>query len=145
MSQTRDEVLGALKLVSDGRLYRILRLPPQAITLAAGVVAEIGLPFCALIADQDEVSLMLPAEALPAFGARLRLAESSERDYRLITLDVTLEADLVGFIARIAEALASAGIPILTYAAFSRDHVFVRAADFEAAMRTLDALAKESQ
>lgn len=140
MTKAVDEVLRRLELYGDGRIYRLLRLPPNAIAQAVGALAEIGSPFCALIADKDELSLMIADERLPALDARLRAAEMSDREYRLITLDVTLEPDLVGFIARVAAALASAGIPVLTYAAYSRDHVFVPAEDFEPAISALHAL-----
>ena len=144
MSQTVGEALRGASLYSDGQLYRILKLPPAAITLAAGLVAEIGLPFCALIVDKDEVSLMIPDQARKAFGLRLRGAEASEREYRLITLDAELEPALVGLMARMASALARAGIPILTFAACSRDHVFVAKDDFDEAMRALRTLQEES-
>ena len=143
MSQTVDDALRSTSLYSDGQLYRILKLPPNAITLAAGVVAEIGQPFCAMIVDKDEASLMIPDDALEAYGARLRGASASGRAYRLITLDAALDPDLVGFLARIAQALAAAGIPILTFAAYSRDHVFVSNEDFDEAMRRLQLLQEE--
>ena len=140
MSQSVDDILRGASLYSDGQLYRLLKLPPNAITLAAGVVAEIGQPFCALIVDKDEVSLMIPAEAQMAYAARLREAIASEVEYRLITLEAALEPDLVGLLALIAKELAAAGIPILSVAAFSRDHFFVRQADFDEAMLTLRSL-----
>lgn len=143
MSQTVADALRRASLNSDGRIYRMLKLPPNAITLAAGVVAEIGLPYCALIVDKDEVTLMIPHEAQKAYSARLRAAITSEREYRLITLDVELEPDLVGLMAQIAESLAFAGIPILTYAAYSRDHLFVASGDFDTAMGTLQRLQEE--
>ena len=143
MSQSVDDVLRCASLYNDGRIYRILKLPPNAITLAAGVVAEIGLPYCALIVDKDEVSLMIPDEAQKAYSARLHDAIASEREYRLITLDAVLDPELVGLIARIAKTLADAGVPILTFAAYSRDHLFVSSDDFDLAMRTLQNLQEE--
>ena len=143
MSQSAADALRRANLYSDGRIYRMLQLPPLAITLAAGVVAEIGQPYCALIVDKDEVTLMIPAEAHKAYGARLRAAITSDREYRLITLDAALEPDLVGFMALIAESLAAAGIPILTVSAFSRDHLFVTSDNFDTAMRTLQRLQEE--
>lgn len=140
MSQTVADALGRANLYSDGRIYRMLKLPPKAITLAAGVLAEIGLPFCALIVDKDEVTLMIADEAQKAYGARLHAAITSERENRLITLDAALAPELVGLMALIAESLASADIPILTFAAFSRDHLFVARDDFDRAMRTLKRL-----
>ncbi len=144
MSQTVDGVLRRASLYSDGRHYRILKLPPIAAALAVGVVAEIAMPFCALIVDKDEVTLMIPDEARSTFSSRLRGAIVGERAYRLITLDAALDPDLVGLMARIAAALAAAGIPILTFAAYSRDHVFVSSDDFEAALRALQQLQDES-
>jgi len=143
MSQSVDKVLHSASLYSDGQIYRLLKLPPNAITLAAGVVAEIGLPYCAMVADKDEVSLMIPDEARKAYSARLRDAKVNEREYRLITLDAVLDPELVGFMARIAEALAAVRIPILTFAAYSRDHFFVSNDDFDKAMRTLQTLQEE--
>ncbi|MCY3833216.1 MAG: ACT domain-containing protein [Chloroflexi bacterium] len=144
MTQSADEVLRQATLYSDDRDYRILRLPSNAITLAAGILAEVGAPFTGLVADKDEVTLLLPDEAMAAFEARLRLAKKSEQKYRLITFDAQLQPDLVGFIARIAQALAAAGIPILTYAAFSRDHVLVPAGCVHRALLALRELQMES-
>ncbi|MDE2855606.1 MAG: ACT domain-containing protein [Chloroflexota bacterium] len=144
MIASADALLRQARLVSDGQDYRILRLPPQAITLAAGVLAEVGQPFAALIVDKDEVTLLLPEEAVSAFDSRLRRAQMSERIYRLITLDVRLDPDLVGFIARIADILAAEGIPILSAAAYSRDHILVPAQDFDKAIQALRQFQKES-
>ncbi len=143
MSQTVADALRRASLYSDGRIYRMLKLPPNAITLAAGVVAEIGLPYCALIVDKDEVTLMIPDEAQKAYSARLRAAITSEREYRLITPDAALAPELVGFMALIAQSLASANIPILAVSAYSRDHLFVSSDDFDTAMRTLQRLQEE--
>lgn len=144
MIQTVDDVLRSANLYSDGLLYRLVKLPPSAITLAAGIVAEIGQPFCALVADKDEVTLLMPDKARADFRARLRQAAASEQAYRLITLDLPLEPDLVGLIARLAAALAAVDIPILAFAACSRDHLLVPAEDFDKAMRALSDLHKES-
>lgn len=140
MTQSAEQILGAAELYSDDAEYRILRLPANAITLGAGVVAEANLPFSALIADKGELTLLLPEAACQAFSKRLRFARVSEQSYRLITFDAELEPTLVGFIAQVSAALAAAGIPILTFAAFSRDHIFVPAEDFQRAMEALRAL-----
>ena len=144
MSQSVDEVLRSASLYSDGQPYRLLKLPPNAITLAAGLVAEIGNPCCVLIADKDEVTLMIPEDAQEAFGGRLRGASVSDEAYRLITLEAVLAPDLVGLLSRIAQALAAAGIPILTYAAFSRDHIFVQEDKFDRAMLALQTLGRQT-
>ncbi|MYE77670.1 MAG: ACT domain-containing protein [Chloroflexi bacterium] len=145
MTQSAEEALREATLVSDGCLYRLLQLSPKAITLAAGVLAVAAWPFSALLVDKDEVTLLLPDEACQEFARRLRHAAISDEAYRLITIDIELDSALVGFMALLSGALAEAGIPILTYAAFSRDHIVVRAHDFEAAMRALRQLQQKAQ
>ncbi len=140
MTQSVEEVLSRTKLYSDGQEYHILRFPANGITLAAGIIAEAGNPFSALVVDKDEVSLLLQSDVQQEFAKRLRQAEVSGQVYRLITFEAPLEPTLVGFIARISAVLADAGIPILTFAAYSRDHIFVPAEYFEAGMRALWAL-----
>ncbi|MBI5669774.1 MAG: ACT domain-containing protein [Chloroflexi bacterium] len=140
MEQTVEQALSQANLVSDGTEYALVKLPPKAITAAAGVIAAIGEPFCALIADRNEVSLLIPAEAVQDFVSHLPGHTLAETRYRLITLDVALELSLVGFMAAVSRALADAGVSILPYAAFTRDHLLVPAAQFELAMKTLQQL-----
>lgn len=140
MTQTVDSALAAAAFYTDDQPYVLLRLPRGAITAAAGIVAEIGEPFCALLIDKDEVTLLIPAEAADDFAPRLPGADRAATAYRLITLDVILEPDLIGFMAHISAALAAAGVSILPFAAASRDHLIVPASQFDAAWAALHAL-----
>ena len=140
MTQALAQVLASTEITSDGCDYRLLRLPAKAIILAAGIMAESGIHFCAAIADKDEVSLLLRDDVVEEFAGRLRAAEISEQVYRLITFEAPLEPSLVGFLAAVSQALAAAEIPILAYAAYSRDHIFVPGERYDAAMRALAAL-----
>lgn len=140
MPQTIEQVLKQARLYTDDQAYLLVRLPPNAITAAAGVLAEIGEPFGALLADKDEVTLIMPADALEEFALRLPGYVASETTYRLLTFDVELEPTLVGFFAQISAVLAKANVPILAFSAYSRDHLLVREADFAAARAALAAL-----
>ncbi|MEP7290396.1 MAG: ACT domain-containing protein [Chloroflexota bacterium] len=140
MAQTVEQALQTAKLYTDGIEYCLVHLPPNAIMAAAGVLAEIGEPFGALIADKDEVTLVIPADAVEDFGNRLRDHRLGDTPYRLITFDLELEPTLTGFIAKIAEVLANAQVPILPFAAFSRDHLLVPAHQFDAAWDALKKL-----
>jgi hypothetical protein len=140
MAQTVQQALQQATLYSDEILYSLVHLPPNGITAAAGIVAQIGEPFAALVADKDEVTLVIPADVIADFASRLREHRISESYYRLITFDVELEPSLTGFIAHVSQALADAQIPILTFAAFSRDHLLVPADRFGAAWAALQKL-----
>jgi hypothetical protein len=140
MSQTIALALAQATFYTDNQLYTLIQLPTSAITAAAGVIAEIGEPFCALLVDKDEVTLLIPAEAIEDFGKRLPSHKASISQYRLITIDVALEPTLTGFMAVISAALGEVGVPIFPFAAYTRDHIFVPEGKFEVALAALQAL-----
>jgi hypothetical protein len=140
MAQTVEQALAQAELYSDDYVYRFIKLPSNAITAAAGVVAQAGNPFTALLVDKDEVTLMLEDEDYEEYKKRLLSHKVSETRYRLITFDVVLESTLVGFMARVTRALAEAKISVMPFAAFSRDHIFVSETDFQKAMQVLQEL-----
>ncbi len=140
MAQTVRQALQQAQLYTDDTLYSLIHLPPNGITAAAGILAEIAEPFSVLIADKDEVTLVIPAEAVDHFANRLRNHRVGEASYRLITFDLELEPTLIGFMARVAQALADVGVPILPVSAFSRDHLLVPADRFDAAWGALQSL-----
>lgn len=142
MAQTVEQVLAKATLFSDGELYKLVHLPPNAITAAAAVLAEIGEPFSALIVDKDEVTLVLSKADLEEYARRLPDHKASADDYRLITFDVELEPTLTGFMARVSQVLAEAKVVIMPFAAFNRDHLLVPAHQFEQAMKALRGLQK---
>jgi hypothetical protein len=138
-----SEALSQTVLYSDGMAYSLIHLPPQATTPAAGILAEIGQPFLALIVDKDEVSLILPTRNWQALAHRLPGAEATH-NLRLITLDVVLDHDLIGYLAHVSRVLAEAGIPILALSAYERDHILVPQEHFETAWTTLEALTRSA-
>ncbi|MFN8373497.1 MAG: ACT domain-containing protein [Anaerolineae bacterium] len=140
MPQTVEQALSQAQFYSDGVAYAFIQLPATAITAAAGVLAEIGQPFAALIVDKDEVSLVIAKDQFEEYARRMPGHAQNAVVYRLITIDVVLEPDLVGFMAFVSAALAKAGITLMPFAAFSRDHLLVPSDKFDAAMQVLETL-----
>jgi hypothetical protein len=140
MPQTIEQALAAASFYSDGRSYSFVRLPLTEASAAAAVVAEIGGPFCALLVDKDEVSLLVPADFWDGISGRIPDSTLSAASYRLITIDAELEPDLVGFMAHVSAAIAEANISILPFAAYTRDHLFVPEGSFDAAIAALENL-----
>lgn len=140
MPKSVKQILAEAKFYSDDEPYLLVRLPLSGITAAAGIIAEIGDPFTALVVDKDEVTLVVPSEAVEEFAARLHDHAVSAKPYRLLTVDVVLEPDTVGFMAVLSNALAAAGVPIFPFAAYSRDHLLVPADQFDLALVTLEAM-----
>jgi hypothetical protein len=77
---------------------------------------------------------------------KAEVAELSDKEpigpFALITLGVNSDPMAVGFLAKIAAALAAKGISVNAYSAYHHDHVLVPFEKKDLAMRTLDALSK---
>lgn len=140
MNTNAKSAVQAMTLHTDGESYRFIRLPSSRVTAAAGVLAEISDPFLALMVDTDEITLVLPENVVSDYAKRLGEYTPSDSAYRLITFDIELNHDLIGFTALISTALAAAGVPIMPLAAFSRDHILVPADHFETAWKALEKL-----
>lgn len=139
MPQTVTDALRAAQFVVDEEVYQLVKLHPKAISAAAGIIAQIGEPFCVLIADRDEVSLVIPEAAVVDFANRMQDHEVGER-YRLITIDAELDPDLIGFMGHISTALGKANVGVFPYAAYTRDHILVPAPQIDRALEALNQL-----
>lgn len=136
MNDTAHRALAQARLYTDGQLYCLVHLPARAITPAAAVLAEISASFSALLADKDEVTLVLPEDHFADYAHRLP-EHRAQGGYRLITFDLPLDHALVGFLSRVSAALAEAQVPIMALSAYERDHLLVPDTHFTRAMQTL--------
>ena len=66
--------------------------------------------------------------------------EACSRGWARLTFDVVLPFELVGFLARVAGALAEADVSVFALSAYSTDHVLVRREHLETASETLSSL-----
>ncbi|MBI5958897.1 MAG: ACT domain-containing protein, partial [Chloroflexi bacterium] len=57
--------------------------------------------------------------------------------YRLITFDLPLDLNLLGFMALVSRILADAQVPILALSAFERDHLLIPSDRFQTAWDAL--------
>ena len=89
-----------------------------------------------LLSDRFEVTLLLEESDWRAMRHAARDAKA-EGDFRLLTLDVELGWDVVGFLAHVTAILAAAGVAVGALSAFSRDHLLVRQDDLGRALRAL--------
>ena len=66
--------------------------------------------------------------------------EACSRGWARLTFDIVLPFELVGFLARVAGALADSDVSVFALSAYSTDHVFVRETQLETASETLSSL-----
>ncbi len=86
--------------------------------------------------DAREVTLLIEEDDWKRIHHAVRDARV-ERDFRLLTFDIELPWSVVGFLARVTELLAAAGISAGVLSSFSRDHLLIRQADLANTLRVL--------
>lgn len=89
--------------------------------------------FFALVEDGAEVTLVCAEAALPSYDEPVAV----EVGWRRVTFAGPLPWEQVGFLADVATRLAGAQIPFTSVAAFTTDHVLVRAAQADLAVAVL--------
>ncbi|MCY7374450.1 MAG: ACT domain-containing protein [Pyrinomonadaceae bacterium] len=65
------------------------------------------------------------------------LNAKTESNFRLLTFDIELDFNVVGFLAEVSRILAEAEIPIVALSAFSRDHLLIKQMDLAKALKVL--------
>jgi len=63
-----------------------------------------------------------------------------EKDWKIVTFDMILPFGLVGFLARVSQALAEENISIFAISAYSTDHILVKQKDLAQAIKKLNSL-----
>ena len=89
-----------------------------------------------LLRDEHEVTLLLDESDWKTVRHAARDARV-EGEFRLVTFNVELGWNVVGYLARVTEILAHAGIPVGALSAFSRDHLLIKQHDLGATLRVL--------
>ena len=89
-----------------------------------------------ILRDAHEVTLLLQEEDWRRIRHAVRDAKI-ETGYRLVTLDIELPWNTVGYFARVTEILAAAGISVGALSSFSRDHLLIKQEDLGRALRVL--------
>ena len=130
--------LAAAQVVVGPDELALVQLPRPLAPRVAPVVS--ALPgFWSLTLDDLELTLVLPTADWQKLAPSWPEATVA-RPYRLLTFDLPLPLDLVGFLAAVSAALAAKGLSIYALSAFTRDHLLVRAEDLPAAAAVLAAL-----
>ena len=86
--------------------------------------------------DKWEVTLLLYEVDFVTIRHAVREAKT-EGNFRLLSFDIGLNFDTVGFLAEVARILAEAEIPIVALSAFSRDHLLIKQQDLSKALKFL--------
>lgn len=130
LSETKIEVLPetfTIISLKDFEWQKLLENPELSPRLSA--------PFM-IFKDKWEVTLVL--DEIDYKNVRHAIPEAKfEGNFRLLSFDIELGFEVIGFFAKISEIFAGAGISILPVSSFSRDHVFIKQDDLPEALKSL--------
>jgi len=118
--------------------YMIVSLPIEYKERALDSFKNLS-AFNSITIDTDEVSIILRSSDWRHLRKEFPL-QISEGPYRIITFDIVLDLNLVGFLSVITALLADAGISVFAISTYLRDHILVKSGDVDGAMRLLNEL-----
>jgi uncharacterized protein len=119
--------MNKLTLILMKETLAVCRLSPQD-EMPAWVLRE---PFFCATRTQDELSLLLPQDKVPAEWV-------AEKDWRAFKLLGPLPFNLIGILASIANPLAQAGISIFALSTYDTDYLLVRSYELQLTCEVLD-------
>ena len=88
-----------------------------------------------VIQDFNEITVITDTESVDPDWVLLE-----EKPYKILTFDMTLPFDLIGFLSIVSTALAKEKITIFALSSFSTDHILVKEADLPKTIQTLQNL-----
>lgn len=112
--------------------YAIARLEASA---AAPAWLPARAPLVAVMRTDSELAVVAPETSVPA-------EVQAERDFVAFRVRGPLAFDAVGILARLANALAAAGVPIMALSTFDTDYLLVRRAHEARAIDALGGVAR---
>lgn len=138
MRQSATELLRETKIEVDAATYVLLSLTSEQWTTLLSdpeLSPRMSVPFM-IFYDGREVTLLLDEDDFANVRGAVRDAKA-ERGFRLLTFDVELDLNTVGYLALAAKILADANVSVVPLGAFSRDHLLIKQDDLAAALKAL--------
>jgi hypothetical protein len=124
--ETSPETFFLVSLLHDDWL-KLLENPELSPRMSA--------PFM-ILRDKWEVTLLLDEVDFGTIRHAIRDAKT-EGNFRMLSFNIELDFNVVGFMAEISRILAEAEISIVALSAFSRDHILIKQADLPKALKVL--------
>jgi uncharacterized protein len=86
--------------------------------------------------DKWEVTMLIDEIDFKTIRHAIREAKTAG-NFRLLSFDIELDFDTVGFLANVSKILAEANVSIVALSAFSRDHLLIKQEDLPKALKVL--------
>ncbi len=137
-SQNINELLNKTRVVVAPETFTLISLAHDAwlkLLETPELSPRMTAPFM-IFKDNFEVTLLLDEID---FGRIQNAVQSAKKEgnFRLLSFDIELDFNVVGFLAEITRIFAEAEISIVALSAFSRDHLLIKQTDLAKALKVL--------
>ncbi len=133
-----SELLKSAKVEVAPEIFFLVSLPHQdwlKLLENPELSPRMTAPFM-IFRDKWEVTLLLDETDFGTIRHAIREAKT-EGNFRLLSFDIELDFNVVGFLAEVSSILAEAEISIVALSAFSRDHILIKQQDLAKALKVL--------
>ena len=89
----------------------------------------------AVIRDKNEITVVINQKQIDDEDVI-----EIEKDWKILTFDMVLPFNLVGFLAKVSKILADEKISIFAISAYSTDHILVKEKDLSKTIKKLESL-----
>ena len=91
----------------------------------------------AVIKDKNEITVVINQSKI---NMALNTIIKIEKDWKILTFDMALPFELVGFLAKISKILADENISIFVISSYSTDHILIKEKNLNSALLKLKEL-----
>ena len=144
MNENIKEILSKTKVKISSEIYTLISLQQdnfQKLLENPELSPRMTAPFM-IFKDQFEITLLLDEIDFGKIRNEIQNAKI-ESGFRLLTFDIELDFNVVGFLAEISRILAEAGISIIALSSFSRDHILIKQENLAKALKVLGEYVEE--
>lgn len=131
-------IFASTKLKLHQHDYMILSLPVENKEKALDLFKYLS-TFNSITIDTDEISVIVSSHDWRRLEKEFPV-HTFEGPYSIITFDIVLDLNLVGYLSVITALLAEAGISVFAISTYLRDHILIKSGDVEKAMKLLNEL-----
>jgi len=89
----------------------------------------------AIIQDKNEITVVIDQSKVNSEDVI-----EIEKNWKILTFDMVLPFELIGFLAKVSKVLADENISVFAISAYSTDHVLVKEKDLPKAVKQLENL-----
>lgn len=139
-----EKLLAATSLRIHPYRFNIVSIPISNLNLIKQRLNDLDAQFWSVSVEEDEVTMIVPTTTWVALSAYLSKAKVDE-DYRIITLDVTTNWDIAGYLTKMTSVLTQEDITIGIISGFTRNHLIIKNKDLIKAIEILNRLIEGAQ